>query len=130
MVDMISSSSSALARLQQSQLTAVDTTVRPAATAAAALQSLQSSGTASAGISESAKMELSSFVLQGFLKAALPKDLVGSEGVGTAGAMWRSMFAQELAKVIAQNGELNLLGDDKDAASTIPDARQWKTEIK
>ncbi|MEM7749099.1 MAG: hypothetical protein AAF346_12640 [Pseudomonadota bacterium] len=129
MVDIIGSSGSALARLQQSQLTSADTTIRSAAAAVAA-QSSQSAAVGQPGISESAKMELSSFVLQGFLKAALPKDLVGSEGVGTAGAMWRSMFAQELSKVIAQNADLNLLGDKTSAAPVTPDPRQWKTEIK
>lgn len=129
MVDTIGSAGSALARLQQSQLTDANTTIRTAAAAVAA-QSTQSTGAATPGISESAKMELSSFVLQGFLKAALPKDLVGSEGVGTAGAMWRSMFAQELSKVIARNADLNLLGDKTNSAPVTPDPRQWKTEVK
>ncbi len=129
MVDSIGSAGSALARLQQGQLTAADTTIRSAAAAVVA-QSGNSTGAVPPGISESAKMELTSFVLQGFLKAALPKDLVGSEGVGTAGAMWRSMFAQELSKVIAENADLNLLGDKTNTAPVTPDPRQWKTEVK
>ena len=74
------------------------------------------------GVPTEARVEFSSFVLQGFLEAGLPKDLVGSAGSGTAGTMWRSMLIGELSKVLARTGELDLLAGSQ--AATQADGGQ------
>ena len=132
MIDLVSNSWSAVTRVHHTGVVTAHTTVRPSAPNDA-VQSLQSDSAAAQKASEAAKQELSSFVLQGFLNAALPKDLVGSEGTGTAGAMWRSLFAQELSKVLVQSGQIDLLGEKPSVstASTVSAGLdQWKAVIK
>jgi len=72
----------------------------------------------------SAHSELSSFVLQGFLAAALPKNLVGTEGAGTAGEMWRSLLVQELSKTLVASGQIDLLQQATLTPTASPSAHQ------
>lgn len=129
MVEAVSSSQSVLAQLHQMRAAATAQSARTAA-AAGAQQLTHSGGSQASGISHSAQRELSTFVLQGFLDAALPKDLVGSEGTGTAGAMWRSMLSKELSKVLVESGQLNLLQAKPSVTPESAGIGQWKTQIK
>lgn len=53
------------------------------------------------------KSEFSALVLKQFLEAALPENLLGSSGAGSS--VWRSMLADQLAKSIADSGQVEVL---------------------
>ncbi len=59
--------------------------------------------------------EFESFVLQTFVEAMLPKETSGVFGVGMAGAFWRSMMAEQIARELARSGGIgigDLVADD------------------
>jgi hypothetical protein len=59
-------------------------------------------------LSPQAKVEFASFVLAGFLEAAVPKSFSGEAQGGGAGEMWRSMLVDQLARTLAQSGGFDL----------------------
>ena len=55
-----------------------------------------------------AKTDFEAMALGPFVSELLPKETTGLFGGGAAGDMWRSMFADEIAKQIAKSGALGL----------------------
>lgn len=47
-------------------------------------------------------------VLQSFIKSMLPKDSEDVYGSGTAGGIWKSMMAQQIATVVADRGGIGI----------------------
>lgn len=52
--------------------------------------------------------EFEAFVLQSFIEAMLPRDAEATFGHGTAGAFWRSMLAEQMARELARTGGIGL----------------------
>ncbi|WP_068082009.1 rod-binding protein [Polycladidibacter stylochi] len=62
--------------------------------------------------------KLEAAVLQTFVQNMLPQEMESVYGGGTAGSIWKSMMAEQLANQIAKNGVLGL------ADKVLPDAVQ------
>ncbi|MEJ2124132.1 MAG: rod-binding protein [Alphaproteobacteria bacterium] len=75
-----------------------------------------SSPSASAAVSKSpgdaksaaAYQKFEAFLLQTFVEAMLPKDATNVYGSGTAGDIWRSMFAEHIADELATSAKLGI----------------------
>lgn len=55
-----------------------------------------------------AAQEFEAFVLQSFIEAMLPKKAGSVFGGGTAGEIWRSMLAEQVAKEVARSGGVGI----------------------
>ena len=66
----------------------------------AASQQASPAGTAS---KTNAYQEFEAFLLQNFIESVLPKDSTGVFGSGTAGEIWKSMFAEHVGREIAHS---------------------------
>lgn len=62
---------------------------------------------AAAGRSQTAK-DFEAVFLRQAIEEMLPKDAAGIFGGGTGGDIWRSMMADEISKVLAERGILDL----------------------
>jgi flagellar protein FlgJ len=52
--------------------------------------------------------DLETLLLQQMLESMLPKENGAAFGQGTAGAVWRSMMAEQMARQLSTSGEINL----------------------
>jgi peptidoglycan hydrolase FlgJ len=52
--------------------------------------------------------KLEAFVLQTYVQSMFPKEASSFFGKGTAGAIWKSMLAEQLANQLAQSGQIGL----------------------
>jgi len=52
--------------------------------------------------------ELEAFVLQHFVEAMLPREAESVYGRGTAGAFWKSMLAEHVARELARSGGVGI----------------------
>lgn len=55
-----------------------------------------------------AYQQFESFVLQTFIESMLPKDAEATFGKGTAGSIWKSMMAEQIANQIAKAGGIGI----------------------
>lgn len=55
-----------------------------------------------------AAQEFEAFVLQSFVEAMLPKEAASAFGGGTAGAFWRSLLAEHVARELARAGGVGI----------------------
>lgn len=55
-----------------------------------------------------AYQKFEAFLLQTFVEAMLPKDASNVYGSGTAGDIWRSMFAEHIANELAESAKLGI----------------------
>jgi flagellar protein FlgJ len=58
--------------------------------------------------SAAAYQKFEAFLLQTFVEAMLPKDASEVYGSGTAGDIWRSMFAEHIANELAESAKLGI----------------------
>ena len=68
--------------------------------------------TSSAEVESKARQEFTAFVLKSFLEAAIPKDVAGLGTGDKAGSMWRGFMIDELARSMAQSGQMSVLPKD------------------
>lgn len=52
--------------------------------------------------------EFEAFVLQSFVEALLPDEASAFFGTGTAGAFWKSMLAEHVARELARGGSVGI----------------------
>ena len=52
--------------------------------------------------------EFEAFVLQSFVEAMLPREAESVFGRGTAGAFWKSMLAEQLARELTRSGGVGI----------------------
>jgi len=57
-----------------------------------------------------AAQDFEAFVLQSFVEAMLPRDAERVFGGGTAGDIWKSMLAEQVAKELARSGGIGIAG--------------------
>ncbi|MGO4573404.1 rod-binding protein [Microvirga sp. 2TAF3] len=57
---------------------------------------------------KAAYQEFEAFVLQSFIESMLPKDAENTFGKGNAGAIWKSMMAEQLGAQIAKAGGVGI----------------------
>lgn len=73
-----------------------------------------------------AYQQFEAFVLQSFIESMLPKDAENVFGKGTAGGVWKSMMAEQMAAQIAKAGGVGIakqLQASQDAANHIAAAK-------
>lgn len=96
------------------------TSIAPVATAAAPITNGRAEGSAK----PEAFRQLEAFVLQSFIETMLPENAEAVFGKGTAGAIWKSMLAEKLAKEIADSGAVGIaeqLAKVSDASTAVSD---------
>jgi hypothetical protein len=75
---------------------------------ASALLSPTTQGATDNNKSAAAYQKFEAFLLQTFVEAMLPKDASNVYGSGTAGDIWRSMFAEHIANELAESAKLGI----------------------
>ncbi|WP_230533139.1 rod-binding protein [Microvirga roseola] len=65
-------------------------------------------GSAEADKAKAAYQQFEAFVLQTFIESMLPKDAENTFGKGNAGAIWKSMMAEQLGTQIAKSGGIGI----------------------
>lgn len=84
---------------------------------------------ASAARTKKAHQEFEAYILQTFVESMLPKDAENTYGKGNAGAIWKSMMAEQIGAQISRSGGIGIaekvLGQGKSGPSAdIPAPQQ------
>ncbi|MXQ11684.1 rod-binding protein [Microvirga makkahensis] len=58
--------------------------------------------------SKKTAQDFEAFILQTFIESMLPKDAENSYGKGSAGSVWRSMLAEQVAAQVAKAGGIGI----------------------
>ncbi len=67
--------------------------------------------------------EFEAFLLQSFIESILPKDSAGYFGGGTAGEIWKSMFAEHVGRELAESNAFGIAEQIADHKARIDKAR-------
>jgi hypothetical protein len=62
----------------------------------------------SSDASKLAGQQFEAFVLQTFIESMMPKDAENTFGKGSAGAIWKSMMAEQIAGQVAKSGGIGI----------------------
>jgi hypothetical protein len=74
--------------------------------------------TLAAGRKDNAHEQFEAFVLQTFVESMMPKDAESVFGKGTAGSIWKSMMAEQMAGQLAKAGGIGIAAHILAARST------------
>jgi hypothetical protein len=80
----------------------------PPTTASALSTATAAQNTTSNDKRAAAYQKFEAFLLQTFVEAMLPKDATNVYGSGTAGDIWRSMFAEHIANELSESAKLGI----------------------
>lgn len=100
------------------------TTRTAAVSSAAAASSPAQSAPETDARSKAVYRQFEAFLLQTFVESMLPKDAENSYGSGTAGSIWRSMFAERIADEFAKSAKLGIAERIADHKAQINSAAQ------
>lgn len=79
-------------------------------------------GTASGMANADTRRKFEAMTLSVMIGSMLPQRVKGPFGAGSAGEMWKSLFAREIANVLSADGRLKLLPEAPDGGARLQNA--------